>query len=1570
MEFLRRSSLVHNKNFNDDSIIVKANGEVEFNPRNGIVRINGDLIASGDVAGPTVTNVLYVTQDGDDNNTGNGESSSQAKRTLKAALAIAQQGTTIYVRSGEYYEDNPLVVPPNVSIIGDNLRTTVIRPLNGPVQKNIIFVSRQDNIVTITTSTAHGYVENDRVRIRCSNTSFDTEIGNIISVTSTTFTYRQLGANVSTTAATGYAWKGVDLFHVNSACYLNGMVFKGLRAPGYCVNIDFNAIVDTSPYVQNCSNINGPWMRNGTEWIPFQTEQPDINGNMVTGPRPLLDSEIQLGQTSVYGIDTEGAGGGMLIDGDRYHPQSPIKSMVGDAFTQVAQGGIGFHISNFGYMQLVSCFAVFCDKAFYTTNGGYLSISNSVADFGNYAFVADGYYPIPYATGEITQNYYSSCGSVTVITEGTGYTSAPTAIIDPPTTVGGVQATATVSIDPILQKVNAISIDNPGSGYTSEPTITISGGGASLDATAQVNLAKNLTVQVNNLPGKPQVGSVVFFTGDTTAYLVTDTSASSFTLQYDEQKCRRDVGYILEAVLSDMVFGTNLRTLQAGQSYLRSYSNKVISQQKTQTIAGIEKARDEALALTSNPTAQTSITNLFQEIVDIIDIGISEYGPVSYSNPAGVSSGIINAREILIANTEFIKDEIEAWITENYPALTYNSTKCRRDIGLIIDALGHDLTYGGNLAINVVANSYLEGSVIKGEIQETLEAYVHWKNIVSSIVQNILITKSATNTNSQNTSLSAGSASAGSILENLLQIVIDVLDYGTGFVPTPDTDPSFSLGDSSLNTERLIILASTSAIQDNVINYLNDSAIPGGSATITVFPAITSVSKDSEAFFHNVSTVSTGATIFEYVGAGVTYNALPFFGGEPDPTKETYEVNNGKVFFVTTDQIGNSRIGSFFNVNALTGEVTINAENLNLSGLATIGPFKRSGIPVGVALKEVSNNAGLISSIGTQDIYTVPTQYAVSNYVENRYLNKITGGTVQGPITAQQGITGDLTGSLFKDDSSTIVDAVTGNIFGNNLDLTGTAQIDSDTTIDGNLEVNGDSIFGNFNTTFTINGSFVANLADNLPAVSGNTPAALEFKENSNGYLKIETTNSYEKITFGSLPYTEFLNTADSTLSSNGAVKFLGGVGIAKNLNVGADFSASDNVTLGTLTSDQITITGTINLNVPDNSSTAFNVVQGLDNYITTDTTNGSEKIELGDITLSGFKVIVRGLTNATDKDTGALVVEDGGLAVELDTYIGQNLTVVGTAQILDSITVDGYINGTLKGDVVADDSTVLVESSTGDFIGRNLTLSGNQIIQGTSLSTSSGAFNLLNSNATTVNFAGAATTLEIGAATGTTNINNNLDVDGDLNVDGNDLTTSVSTFNLVNTNATTVNFGGAATDLQIGSATGTTNINNNLDVDGNISTDGTSFSTSQTSFDLLANSVTSLNFGTSTNFITIGATTGSTTVRNLVIGVGGFEGDLTGSVFTDNSTQVINGQTGDIYGNNLTLLNDLLVTHGGTGVGTFTQNGILYGNSTNALQVTSASNPGSNATSSYGILTTDGSNVPTWTDVIDGGSY
>ena len=54
-----------------------------------------------------------------------------------------------------------------------------------------------------------------------------------------------------------------------------------------------------------------------------------------------------------------------------------------------------------------------------------------------------------------------------------------------------------------------------------------------------------------------------------------------------------------------------------------------------------------------------------------------------------------------------------------------------------------------------------------------------------------------------------------------------------------------------------------------------------------------------------------------------------------------------------------------------------------------------------------------------------------------------------------------------------------------------------------------------------------------------------------------------------------------------------------------------------------------------------------------------------------------------------------------------------------------------------------------------------------TSLTTGSTTFALVNTTATTVNFAGAATTISIGAATGNTTVNNNLVVAGDLTVNG-----------------------------------------------------------------------------------------------------------------------------------------------------------------------------------------------------------
>ena len=102
----------------------------------GEVLITGSSITIGDNvtinAGATginsAPNVLYVAKDGNDAN--NGTSIDNAKLTIAGAVSIAQSGTTIKVLSGTYIENNPIFVPPFVSVVGDSLKTVTVIPSN------------------------------------------------------------------------------------------------------------------------------------------------------------------------------------------------------------------------------------------------------------------------------------------------------------------------------------------------------------------------------------------------------------------------------------------------------------------------------------------------------------------------------------------------------------------------------------------------------------------------------------------------------------------------------------------------------------------------------------------------------------------------------------------------------------------------------------------------------------------------------------------------------------------------------------------------------------------------------------------------------------------------------------------------------------------------------------------------------------------------------------------------------------------------------------------------------------------------------------------------------------------------------------------------------------------------------------------------------------------------------------------------------------------------------------------------------------------------------------------------
>ena len=106
--------------------------------------IGTDVVKIG--AGATVTNILYVTQDGSNTNTG--QKLGDAKATIGAALTTATAGTVIKVSAGSYLENNPLIIPEQVSIVGDSLREVSVSPQNA--NQDLFYVSNGNYIAEMS----------------------------------------------------------------------------------------------------------------------------------------------------------------------------------------------------------------------------------------------------------------------------------------------------------------------------------------------------------------------------------------------------------------------------------------------------------------------------------------------------------------------------------------------------------------------------------------------------------------------------------------------------------------------------------------------------------------------------------------------------------------------------------------------------------------------------------------------------------------------------------------------------------------------------------------------------------------------------------------------------------------------------------------------------------------------------------------------------------------------------------------------------------------------------------------------------------------------------------------------------------------------------------------------------------------------------------------------------------------------------------------------------------------------------------------------------------------------------
>ena len=227
-----------------------------------------------------------------------------------------------------------------------------------------------------------------------------------------------------------------------------------------------------------------------------------------------------------------------------------------------------------------------------------------------------------------------------------------------------------------------------------------------------------------------------FLVEETIAYLDEEYS----TLKYGKTAKRRNAEHIIDSLLYDLVYGGNSLAVITGLAYYDGDddTNPVLpASVKTEFIAAINYLKTTAQSVAGNSTVTnpyqsvvtqtltgsvgsiTEIANNIEDIVDIITNGPDAVGDTTtLVNPTladGVNSttALIAAKSALDAATAGIKTDTTSWISSNFPALVYNSAKCERDIGKILEAVGFDFALNSNYRTLKAAHAYLRETALE-----------------------------------------------------------------------------------------------------------------------------------------------------------------------------------------------------------------------------------------------------------------------------------------------------------------------------------------------------------------------------------------------------------------------------------------------------------------------------------------------------------------------------------------------------------------------------------------------------------------------------------------------------------------------------------------------------------------------------------------------------------------------------------------------------------------------------------------------------------------------------------------
>ena len=440
---------------------------------------------------------------------------------------------------------------------------------------------------------------------------------------------------------------------------------------------------------------------------------------------------------------------------------------------------------------------------------------------------------------------------------------------------------------------------------------------------------------------------------------------------YSTVNAQNYVGAVIDAICYDLVFQGSFQSIQIALAF-NQYNTGLDLDEIKATLLNLQSTLIAIPSIALSTNAVSSISNNIILINNLLTT--SDIPTVSFPSIQGTASGLISARDLLLANIPFIQAEITAYLKANFPTVAYSKTRSERDINYIVWSLVYDLMYGGNQQSIYTGLQYWQGGVYQ-LLSSEKESWVAAINYINNLAQAIIINAQPSTVYQTsfrqytNETVLGGSAASGSISTNIASIASIV---NANSVPTPTVVfPTISTVSSVLLTARTDIVSQKTALKTAATTYINSNT----SFSVINNDVINGIITANFDTIKNILTLGLGSrSVPTYVSPsglapGYTYARQALLANSNFLVEETYAwqlVQNPS--FVPSEGVASFKRRLNYFIEAVAYDITYGGNSGSLptgyeywiNGVSTLSSTERS--IYAQAIGRLQNIASLVSS--------------------------------------------------------------------------------------------------------------------------------------------------------------------------------------------------------------------------------------------------------------------------------------------------------------------------------------------------------------------------------------------------------------------------------------------------------------------------------------------------------------------------------------------------------------------------------------------------------------------------------